>query len=168
MTGITLSPYQCKRAEQVTLAAGQDEKCKFLVADALKQPFRANFFDLGEPPLPVLLFRIYFADPCFTVWSMESGEHMPNKQEFVNEIARVCAPDGRIIVVTWCHRDLEAGEASLNPKEERLLNRINTAYYLPRWCSVADYRKYFENAGVPFKFLLRPETPTPLSFDLSP
>ena len=35
---------------------------------------------------------------------MESGEHMPDKPRFVRELARVCAPGGRVIVVTWCHR----------------------------------------------------------------
>ena len=54
------------------------------VADALQQPFEEGSFDL--------------------VWSMESGEHMPDKQRFVGELARVAAPGGRIIIVTWCHR----------------------------------------------------------------
>ncbi len=54
------------------------------VADALQQPFDDNTFDL--------------------VWSLESGEHMPDKKQFVGELARVCAPGGRIIIVTWCHR----------------------------------------------------------------
>ena len=48
-------------------------------------------------------------------------------------------PGGRVIIVTWCHRDLEAGEEGLRPREERLLRTINRAFYLPRWCSVADY-----------------------------
>ena len=39
---------------------------------------------------------------------MESGEHMPNKKDFVNELYRVTAPGGRIIIVTWCHRYVRA------------------------------------------------------------
>jgi hypothetical protein len=35
--------------------------------------------------------------------------------------------------------DLKAGETSLTAKEDRLLARINRAYYLPQWCSVNDY-----------------------------
>ena len=34
-------------------------------------------------------------------WSMESGEHMPDKRRFVNELVRVTAPGGRVIIVTW-------------------------------------------------------------------
>lgn len=64
---------------------------------------------------------------------------MPDKDKFVNELHRVATPGGRVIIVTWCHRDLEEGETSLNKKEEKLLAKINRAYYLPRWCSVQDY-----------------------------
>lgn len=89
------------------------------VADALDMPFKDESFDL--------------------VWSLESGEHMPDKQQFVNELFRVAAPGGRIIIVTWCHRDLETNEAGLSRREEKLLAKINRAYYLPKWCSVQDY-----------------------------
>ena len=57
---------------------------QFEVADALDQPFADGTYDL--------------------VWSLESGEHMPDKARFVGELARVSAPGGRLIIVTWCHR----------------------------------------------------------------
>ena len=98
---------------------GLGDKLGFQVADALRMPFADNSFDL--------------------VWSLESGEHMPDKRQFVSELTRVVKPGGRVIIVTWCHRDLEAGEEGLRPREERLLRTINRAFYLPRWCSVADY-----------------------------
>ncbi|CAM9811377.1 unnamed protein product [Ectocarpus sp. 6 AP-2014] len=128
MTGISLSPVQVERAKTLSEAAGLGDKCKFQVADALNTPFDTDSFDL--------------------VWSMESGEHMPYKPKFVGELARICAPGGRVLVVTWCHRDLEEGETELTPKEEKLLAKINKAYYLPRWCSTADYVKYFEDEGL--------------------
>ena len=56
---------------------------------------------------------------------------------------RVCMPGGRVIVVTWCHRVLATGEAALTEDEASLLDRINEAYYLPQWCSVADYERMF-------------------------
>lgn len=117
--GITLSPVQAARANALSRAQGFGDRLQFTVADALQMPFPDNSFDL--------------------VWSMESGEHMPDKQKFVSELVRVCKPGGRVIVVAWCHRDLAAGEATLRPAEERLLDRISRAYYLPRWCSGADY-----------------------------
>lgn len=97
------------------------------MADALEMPFEDNSFDL--------------------VWSLESGEHMPEKPKFVNELFRVATPGGRIIIVTWCHRDLEEGEEGLTRKEEKLLAKINRAYYLPRWCSVQDYVDLLEAQG---------------------
>ena len=88
--GITLSPYQAKRGNEIAKAQGLSEQCHFQVADALDMPFADNTFDL--------------------VWSLESGEHMPN------ELFRVAMPGGRIIIVTWCHRDLEPGETSLKKR----------------------------------------------------
>ena len=114
--GITLSPYQAARGNELAKEQGLSDKTSFQVADALDQPFEDNSFDL--------------------VWSLESGEHMPDKKKFVDELFRVATPGGRILIVTWCHRDLEDGETSLTKKEERLLARVNRAYYLPKWCSV--------------------------------
>ena len=94
--------------------------CAFAVQDALALPAEwTGRFDL--------------------VWSLESGEHMPDKPRFVAQLARACAPRGRVILVTWCHRDLRARERALSLVERALLGVINACYYLPRWCSVADY-----------------------------
>ena len=57
----------------------------------------------------------------------------------MSELARVAAPGGTIIMVTWCHRDLKPGEEALQAWEQTLLNRICDAFYLPAWCSTADY-----------------------------
>lgn len=57
----------------------------------------------------------------------------------MSELARVAAPGATIIIVTWCHRNLLPSEDSLKPDETKLLNKICDAYYLPAWCSAADY-----------------------------
>ncbi len=98
------------------------------VADALAQPFSDGEFDF--------------------VWSMESGEHMPDKEQFVSELVRVCAPGGKIIIVTWCHRVLTADRPRLSDDEQSLLKRICEAYHLPAWCSLADYERIFEQNGL--------------------
>jgi len=117
--GLTLSPYQANRANELAKEQGLQDSCQFQVADALDMPFENDSFDL--------------------VWSLESGEHMPDKEQFISELFRVACPGGRIIIVTWCHRDFNEGETSLTKKETKLLAKINRAYYLPPWCSVADY-----------------------------
>ncbi|XP_020214833.1 probable tocopherol O-methyltransferase, chloroplastic [Cajanus cajan] len=126
--GITLSPVQVQRANALAAAQGLAHKVSFQVADALEQPFPDGQFDL--------------------VWSMESGEHMPDKEKFVGELARVAAPGGTIIIVTWCHRDLGPGEESLQPWEQNLLKRICDAYYLPAWCSTADYVRMLQSLSL--------------------
>jgi tocopherol O-methyltransferase len=126
--GITLSPFQAERGNEISQQEGLGERVHLQVCDALNQPSEwTNNYDL--------------------VWSLESGEHMPDKQRFVVELVRICAPGGRVIVVTWCHRELAAGETLL-PEEEDLLKKICDAYFLPAWCSAGDYKKLFENQGM--------------------
>jgi tocopherol O-methyltransferase len=43
---------------------------------------------------------------------------------------------------------LSPGEAALKPEEQSLLDRICEAYYLPAWCSIADYEGLFKEAGI--------------------
>lgn len=126
--GITLSPYQAARARDVSAAAGLGDKLDFRVADALNMPFADASYDL--------------------VWSLESGEHMPDKRQFVSELCRVLRPGGRLIIVAWCHRNLAPGEAELPPHEQRLLEAISRAYYLPEWCSVDDYVRLAQENGL--------------------
>lgn len=140
--GITLSPVQARRANELSVSSGFESstadierskrpgdrpRLNFRVADALDQPFPNDAFDL--------------------VWSMESGEHMPDKERFVRELTRVCAPGGKIIIATWCHRDLREGETALPDTEQFLLDRVCDAYYLPKWCSASDYERIVHETG---------------------
>ena len=127
-TGITLSPVQVARGNRLGEEQGLDEQVNLQVADALNMPFEDGKFDF--------------------VYSMESGEHMPDKKKFVGELARVCAPNGRILIVTWCHRNLKENETELNEDEQKLLKRICDAYYLPAWCSSDDYVKLMKAEGL--------------------
>ncbi len=125
--GITLSPFQCRRAQHLSRAAGLEDKAKFQVADALAMPFQDRSFDL--------------------VWSMESGEHMPDKRQFMRELVRVAAPGGKVIIVTWCHRNLQPGE-TLTRFERGLLKLINSIYFLPPWVSMDHYVGLAQEAGL--------------------
>ncbi|KAH7423202.1 hypothetical protein KP509_12G043800 [Ceratopteris richardii] len=128
VVGITLSPHQAQRATSITSAAGLSSKVRFQVADALNQPFPDNHFDF--------------------IWSMESGEHMPDKEKFMAELVRVTKPGGRILIVTWCHRELVEGENSLTPSEEKLLKKVCDAYYLPAWCPSSKYVNLAHRMGL--------------------
>ena len=45
-------------------------------------------------------------------------------------------------------RNLQPGESSLQENEQKLLDSICKAYYLPKWCSINDYQQLFEANGL--------------------
>lgn len=53
--------------------------------DALEMKFEDNSFDM--------------------VWACESGEHMPDKKQYVEEMTRVLKPGGTIVIACWCQRE---------------------------------------------------------------
>ena len=57
---------------------------QFRVMNALEMEFEDNTFDL--------------------VWA-QSGEHMPDKKAYVEEMVRVLKPGGKIVIATWCQRE---------------------------------------------------------------
>lgn len=118
-TGITLSPVQAARATQRAIEAQMAPVVKFQVADAMNVPFGDNSFDL--------------------VWSLESGEHMPDKQKFLQECYRVLKPGGTLIVATWCHRPTTEPLGPLTPDEQKHLAEIYRVYCLPYVISLPDY-----------------------------
>jgi len=99
VTGITLSPNQVARAEE--LAVEQDvPNAKFTVMNALEMDFPDNTFDI--------------------VWACESGEHMPDKKKYIEEMMRVLKPGGKFVMATWCQRDDR--DEPFTEKDERDLN----------------------------------------------
>jgi MPBQ/MSBQ methyltransferase len=84
VTGITLSPNQVKRGTELAEERGL-KNAKFMVMNALEMDFPDNSFDI--------------------VWACESGEHMPDKEAYINEMMRVLKPGGKFVMATWCQRD---------------------------------------------------------------
>ena len=125
--GVTLSPRQCARAKALAAEGRLGDRCAFTVADALALPFEANCFDV--------------------VWSLESGEHMPDKEAFVKEMVRVARPGGTILVATWCRRSTSGGLTPLTKAEAGSLDRIYDEWALPPFCSMEDYVKLFQATG---------------------
>ncbi len=120
-TGITLSPVQANRAKERAKIAGIENNVNFLVADALNTPFPDNSFDL--------------------VWSLESGEHMPDKIKFLQECYRVLKPGGTLILATWCHRPVGETAGELTDAERRELAEIYRVYALPYVISLPEYEE---------------------------
>jgi tocopherol O-methyltransferase len=118
-TGITLSPVQAGRATDRAIAAGLDDRVHFQVADALAMPFADDSFDL--------------------VWTLESGEHMPDKQQFLRECYRVLKPGGTLLMATWCNRPTEPPNLPLTLDEEKHLEDIYRVYCLPYVVPLPEY-----------------------------
>lgn len=124
-TGITLSPVQVNRANERARHANASGSLGFLVADALHVPFADNSFDW--------------------VWSLESGEHMPDKTQFLRECYRVLKPGGTLMLATWCHRPLDTGR--LTAAEVDRLSQIYQVYHLPYVISLPEYDAIAQASG---------------------
>lgn len=118
-TGITLSPVQASRATERSQAAGLADRTSFQVADALAMPFANDSFDL--------------------VWTLESGEHMPDKQQFLRECYRVLKPGGTLLMATWCNRPTDPPNSPLTADEQKHLEDIYRVYCLPYVVSLPEY-----------------------------
>lgn len=123
VTGITLSPVQASRAAERATEALLNTQASFQVADAQNMPFADNSFDL--------------------VWSLESGEHMPDKTKFMQECYRVLKPGGKFIMVTWCHRSTENEALTIDEKQH--LADIYRVYCLPYVISLPEYAEIARN-----------------------
>jgi MPBQ/MSBQ methyltransferase len=84
VTAITLSPKQVERATELAKEQ-KTPNVKFMVEDALDMSFPDNSFDI--------------------VWACESGEHMPDKKNYIDQMMRVLKPGGKFVMATWCQRD---------------------------------------------------------------
>jgi tocopherol O-methyltransferase len=73
------------------------------------------------------------------VWSLESGEHMPDKTGFLRECCRVLRPGGVFILATWCHRPVQPFAPPLTEDEQRHLAKIYQVYCLPHVISLPEY-----------------------------
>jgi len=154
-TGITLSGVQVGIAERRTQKAGL-AGVSFKVADALNMPFQNDSFDLvwslesGEVrpqgSSNVCSAHAYFYSGMLT--HLFDSQHMPDKAKFMSEMARVAAPGGRIILVTWCIRALAPGEADYSNSDKKLLAGLCKAYYLPQWCAVDRYVELAKDLGL--------------------
>lgn len=127
VNGITLSPVQASRATERAQEAGLGTQVQFQVADALDLPFEDETFDF--------------------VWSLESGEHMPDKEKFLQECYRVLKPGGTFLMVTWCHRPITPATGVLTADEQQHLREIYRVYCLPYVISLPEYEIIARNLG---------------------
>jgi MPBQ/MSBQ methyltransferase len=125
LTGITLSPNQAARATELAAGAGLGN-CEFRVMDALAMEFADNTFDF--------------------VWACESGEHMPDKKKYVEEMVRVLKPGGTLVIATWCQRE-PTPEAPITAAEQEELRFLYEEWSHPYFISIEEYARLLQGTG---------------------
>ena len=126
VTGITISPGQQKRATDLATERGIGN-ARFELCDALDMKYPDNSFDL--------------------VWACESGEHMPDKKKYVEEMTRVLKPGGRLVIATWCQRDEAASGKKFTSKERKTLDYLYGEWTHPYFISIEEYARIMENTS---------------------
>ena len=124
VTGITLSPKQVERATDLAAQQGIPN-VNFRVMNALAMEFPDNSFDL--------------------VWACESGEHMPDKAKYVQEMVRVLKPGGTLVIATWCQRDDRA--APFSDTEKVNLDYLYKEWAHPYFISIDAYAELVDGTG---------------------
>ncbi len=114
VTGITISPAQVKRANELT---PYECKCNFKVMDALDLKFEDGAFD--------------------GVWSVEAGAHMNNKTKFADQILRTLRPGGYLALADWNSRDLKKYPPSM--LEKIILKQLLEQWVHPEFISINDF-----------------------------
>ncbi|MGC1396521.1 MAG: methyltransferase domain-containing protein, partial [Coleofasciculaceae cyanobacterium] len=119
VTGITISPQQVERAQQLT-PEGLD--AKFAVDDAMAMSFPDGSFDV--------------------VWSIEAGPHMPDKAVFAKELMRVLKPGGIMVLADWNQRDDR--KIPLNFWEKPVMRQLLDQWSHPAFSSIEGFSELLE------------------------
>jgi MPBQ/MSBQ methyltransferase len=122
VTGITISPEQVKRAQQLT-PEGID--AQFRVDDAMALSFADASFDV--------------------VWSVEAGPHMPDKAIFARELMRVLKPGGVLVLADWNQRDDR--QIPLNFWEKPVMRQLLDQWSHPAFSSIEGFSELLEATG---------------------
>ena len=88
-----------------------------------------------------------FPDDTFDfVWACESGEHMPDKKKYVEEMVRVLKPGGKLVIATWCQRE-PTPEAPITPEEQNKLRFLYEEWSHPYFISIEEYVRILKGTG---------------------
>ncbi len=114
--GVTLSPVQAARGNAFNREAGVADRVHLIAKNVYElDPATEGSFDL--------------------IWSMESAEHMEDKQGLFALFHRLLKPGGRLLMATWCQRP---EPPYLSPSDQYTLQKICQLYHLPPLVSIPD------------------------------
>ncbi|MBW4441587.1 MAG: methyltransferase domain-containing protein [Plectolyngbya sp. WJT66-NPBG17] len=119
VTGITISPGQVKRAQELT---PPEVSAKFQPDDAMNLSFPDASFEV--------------------VWCIEAGPHMPDKAVFAKELMRVLKPGGILVVADWNQRD--ARKKPLVLWERWVMRQLLDQWAHPEFASIEGFAEQLE------------------------
>jgi MPBQ/MSBQ methyltransferase len=119
VTGITISPEQVKRAQELTVP---EISARFQVDDAMNLSFSDASFDV--------------------VWCIEAGPHMPDKAVFAKELLRVLKPGGILVVADWNQRD--ARKTPLALWESWVMRQLLDQWAHPEFASIEGFAELLQ------------------------
>jgi len=123
VTGITLSPQQVRRAQELT---PPEVSAHFQIDDALALSFPDASFDV--------------------IWSIEAGLHMPDKAQFVRELMRVLKPGGILLIADWNQRDDR--QIPLRYWEKLVTQQMLDQWSCPALSSIEGFSELLEATGL--------------------
>jgi tocopherol O-methyltransferase len=121
---VTLSPVQAANGKKYNQAAGLGNQVTIEARDMMTLRDTNQKFDL--------------------IWSMESAEHIEDKQALLQMFYDLLLPGGKLIMATWCHRD---EPPNLKESEQNLLKKIYKLYHLPPMVSMEKLEKITKQVG---------------------
>ncbi|MER3433530.1 MAG: SAM-dependent methyltransferase [Leptolyngbya sp. ERB_1_1] len=119
VTGITISPGQVKRAQELT---PPEISARFQQDDAMNLSFPEASFDV--------------------VWCIEAGPHMPDKAVFAKELMRVLKPGGILVVADWNQRD--ARKQPLVLWERWVMRQLLDQWAHPEFASIEGFAEQLQ------------------------
>lgn len=122
--GCTLSPVQAEQGQKYNEAAGLGDKVETRAQDMMSLSATDGPFSL--------------------VWSMESAEHIREKQQMLELFHQLLEPGGKLLMATWCHRPTPPG---LSSAEKQLLEGIYQYYHLPPMVSIPELEAMAKASG---------------------
>ncbi|MEM6397625.1 MAG: methyltransferase domain-containing protein [Bacteroidota bacterium] len=123
--GLTLSPLQVERGRAYNQKAGLGDRIELRAQDVFElKPKDDGPFDL--------------------IWSLESAEHMADKEGLLKLFFDALKPGGQLIMATWCSSD---SYDNLNDKEVQTLRRIEALYHLPPMVSIETLHLAAQRVG---------------------
>lgn len=121
VTGITISSTQVRIASELTRQQGLEERCEIRLADAMHMPFSDQSFDV--------------------VCMVESACHMPDKEAFFRECARVLKSGGMLAGWDWIRLDPAA-------QTHEQIEAVCQYFALPGLCALEEIGAHLEQAGL--------------------